>query len=104
MAALEKLAEMLAARGSVKAGPIIGCAPINCGACHFACSLRQQTGEFKSGSVLTVNNLKQVPAGFIGTVTFNPVRQESGGSSITRTGENCSKCNEPASTCSHRKF
>ena len=101
-AALEKLAEMLEARFS-KAGPVIGCAPSNCGGCRFACSLRQQTGEFRSGSVLIVNKLAEVPSGFRGRITFNDLQSQRSGEvpiGATRTSEKtCSECNQPVSAC-----
>ena len=107
MAALEMLAEMLEARFS-KAGPVIGCAPSNCGGCPFACSLRQQTGEFRSGSVLTVNNLAEVPSEFKGRITFydslSQISSEFPIKAIKTSEQICSECNKPASTCSHRKF
>lgn len=96
---LDKVRDFL----NAKAGPTFGCAPVNCGGCPFACSLRQQTGEFRSGSVLTVNNLGEVPVTFKGIIPFNnPLSQVSGEPpkrAVETSEKTCSKCGKPASTC-----
>lgn len=90
-------------RGFFKAGSVGGCAPESCGVCPVACSLRPRTGEFRSGSVLTVNKLAEVPSGFRGRITFNDLQsQRSGEPSMIRTSEKtCSECGKQ--DCSHLK-